>query len=229
MSRPRRNRTRSIRRSAPRRRSAAHGSPAPPKTILNAPTRLMKREGYGADYRYDHDAPDAFCGQNYWPEKIGRRKLYEPVERGFEREMSKRLEYWARLRAERGGGRDVPPALQIKFGCRLRAEGQPIASLGVTGLEVDQTMLMDMSHMNQRSHFYRHVVHQVLMLDVADVSSPSHVAPSVPATFDINRRTRRNDGLDLMMRAGSRSQVQVRGGMGYGCASRQGGEDQTHD
>jgi putative ATPase len=82
----------------------AHGSPAPPKTILNAPTRLMKREGYGAEYEYDHDAPDAFSGQNYWPEAVGRHALYDPVERGFEREIRKRLEYWARLRKERGEG-----------------------------------------------------------------------------------------------------------------------------
>jgi putative ATPase len=81
-----------------------HGSAAPPKTILNAPTRLMKREGYGESYQYDHDAPDAFSGQNYWPDKIGRQTLYEPVERGFERELRKRLEYWARLREERGEG-----------------------------------------------------------------------------------------------------------------------------
>jgi putative ATPase len=81
--------------------AASGGSPVPPKTILNAPTRLMRREGYGADYRYDHDEPDAFSGQNYWPEAIGRRRLYEPVERGFEREVRKRLDYWARLRAER--------------------------------------------------------------------------------------------------------------------------------
>ena len=80
----------------------AHGSLTPPKTILNAPTRLMRREGYGADYRYDHDAPDAFSGQNYWPEALGRRLLYQPVERGFEREIRKRLEYWERLRKERG-------------------------------------------------------------------------------------------------------------------------------
>jgi putative ATPase len=78
------------------------GSLMPPKTILNAPTKLMKTEGYGADYQYDHDAPDAFSGQNYWPEAIGRRALYEPVERGFEREVRKRLEYWERLRKERG-------------------------------------------------------------------------------------------------------------------------------
>ena len=89
---------------AARALSAATGSPTPPKTILNAPTKLMKREGYGADYQYDHDAPDAFSGQNYWPETIGRRKLYEPVERGFEREVRKRLDYWARLRAEREKG-----------------------------------------------------------------------------------------------------------------------------
>ena len=79
-----------------------HGSVMPPHTILNAPTKLMREEGYGAGYRYDHDEPDAFSGQNYWPEKIGRKKLYHPVERGFEREISKRLEYWAKLRRERG-------------------------------------------------------------------------------------------------------------------------------
>jgi putative ATPase len=81
----------------------AHGSLTPPKTILNAPTRLMKREGYAADYEYDHDAPEAFSGQNYWPDALGRRAVYEPVERGFEREIRKRLEYWARLRKEREG------------------------------------------------------------------------------------------------------------------------------
>ena len=79
-----------------------HGSLAPPKAILNAPTRLMRGEGYGAGYIYDHDAPDAFSGQNYWPETLGRRKLYDPVERGFEREVRKRLEYWEKLRRERG-------------------------------------------------------------------------------------------------------------------------------
>ncbi len=82
----------------------AHGSLMPPKTILNAPTKLMRQEGYGAGYFYDHDAPDAFSGQNYWPEALGRQKLYEPVERGFEREIRKRLEYWEKLRRERGGG-----------------------------------------------------------------------------------------------------------------------------
>jgi putative ATPase len=89
---------------AARALAKAQGSLAPPKTILNAPTGLMKREGYGADYQYDHDAPDAFSGQNYWPDALGRRVLYEPVERGFERELRKRLEYWARLRKERGSG-----------------------------------------------------------------------------------------------------------------------------
>ncbi|RBP06416.1 recombination protein MgsA [Roseiarcus fermentans] len=82
----------------------SHGSLTPPKTILNAPTKLMKREGYGADYHYDHDAPDAFSGQNYWPEALGRRTVYQPVERGFEREIRKRLDWWAKLRGERGGG-----------------------------------------------------------------------------------------------------------------------------
>ena len=68
------------------------GSLLPPKHILNAPTKLMKAEGYGAGYRYDHDEPDAFSGQNYFPDELGRRKFYEPVERGFEREIRKRLE-----------------------------------------------------------------------------------------------------------------------------------------
>jgi len=79
----------------------ASGSLMPPKVILNAPTAFMKQEGYGAGYDYDHDAPDAFSGQNYFPEKLGRQTFYEPVERGFEREIRKRLDYWSRLRAER--------------------------------------------------------------------------------------------------------------------------------
>jgi putative ATPase len=83
--------------------AAEHGSLSPPKTILNAPTKLMKQEGYGSGYRYDHDEPDAFSGQNYWPEKLGRHQLYAPVERGFERDVAKRLEWWRKLRRERGG------------------------------------------------------------------------------------------------------------------------------
>ncbi|PBB37665.1 replication-associated recombination protein A [Mesorhizobium sp. WSM3868] len=77
------------------------GSLLPPKHILNAPTKLMKEEDYGAGYRYDHDEPDAFSGQDYFPEKMGRRTFYDPPERGFEREVKKRLEYWAKLRKER--------------------------------------------------------------------------------------------------------------------------------
>ena len=79
-----------------------HGSLMPPKVILNAPTKLMKNEGYGSGYAYDHDEPDAFSGQDYWPEDLGRHKIYEPAERGFEREIGKRLDYWAKLRKERG-------------------------------------------------------------------------------------------------------------------------------
>ncbi len=81
-----------------------HGSLLPPKHILNAPTTLMKTEGYGSGYQYDHDAPDAFSGQDYFPEKMGRHNFYKPVERGFERELKKRLEYWDKLRAERRAG-----------------------------------------------------------------------------------------------------------------------------
>ncbi|MFH1794281.1 MAG: replication-associated recombination protein A [Pseudomonadota bacterium] len=78
-----------------------HGSLLPPKHILNAPTKLMKEEDYGAGYRYDHDEPDAFSGQDYFPEKMGRQKFYDPPERGFEREVRKRLDFWAKLRSER--------------------------------------------------------------------------------------------------------------------------------
>jgi putative ATPase len=85
------------------RAAKEHGSLAPPRHILNAPTRLMKEEGYGAGYAYDHDAPEAFSGQDYFPEAMGRQTFYDPPERGFEREIRKRLDYWARLRAERGG------------------------------------------------------------------------------------------------------------------------------
>ncbi len=79
------------------------GSLTPPKIILNAPTGLMKKEGYGSGYRYDHDEPDAFSGQDYFPEALGRRQFYDPPDRGFEREIRKRLDYWAKLRRERGG------------------------------------------------------------------------------------------------------------------------------
>jgi putative ATPase len=79
------------------------GSLLPPKHILNAPTKLMKSEGYGADYAYDHDSEDAFSGQDYFPEQLGRQQFYHPPERGFEREIRKRLDYWAKLRRERGG------------------------------------------------------------------------------------------------------------------------------
>jgi putative ATPase len=78
------------------------GSLLPPKHILNAPTKLMKQEGYGESYEYDHDTPEAFSGQDYFPEALGRQKFYDPPERGFEREIRKRLDYWAKLRRERG-------------------------------------------------------------------------------------------------------------------------------
>jgi len=84
-----------------RRAAAETGSLMPPKHILNAPTRMMKELGYGAGYEYDHDAPDAFSGQDHFPEDMERREFYRPVERGFERELRKRQEYWSRLRAKR--------------------------------------------------------------------------------------------------------------------------------
>ncbi|MEM7423863.1 MAG: replication-associated recombination protein A, partial [Pseudomonadota bacterium] len=79
------------------------GSVAPPMHILNAPTGLMKQQGYGAGYAYDHDAEDGFSGQNYFPDGMDRMTFYAPVDRGFERELSKRLAYFSRLRVERAG------------------------------------------------------------------------------------------------------------------------------
>ncbi|MEZ7812117.1 MAG: putative ATPase [Paracoccaceae bacterium] len=77
------------------------GSLMPPKHILNAPTRLMKDIGFGRGYAYDHDAEDGFSGQNYFPDDMRRPVLYAPVERGFERELKKRLDYFVKLRARR--------------------------------------------------------------------------------------------------------------------------------
>jgi putative ATPase len=79
-----------------------NGSLLPPKHILNAPTKLMKEQGYKDGYLYDHDQPDGFSGQDYFPQGMGRQKFYDPVERGFERDIIKRLEYWDKLRRERG-------------------------------------------------------------------------------------------------------------------------------
>ena len=87
--------------SAAKAAARQYGSLLPPKHILNAPTKLMKEEDYGSGYRYDHDEPDAFSGQDYFPEKMGRQTFYDPPERGFERDIRKRLDYWAKLRRER--------------------------------------------------------------------------------------------------------------------------------
>jgi putative ATPase len=79
------------------------GSEPPPKHILNAPTKMMKEIGYGAGYAYDHDAEDGFSGQNYFPDTMKRPVWYMPPERGFERELKKRIDYFAKLRAKRQG------------------------------------------------------------------------------------------------------------------------------
>lgn len=80
------------------------GSLTPPKHILNAPTRLMKDLGYSKGYDYDHDSPEGFSGQDYFPDTMARHSFYRPVERGFEREIAKRLDYWQKLRNRRPGG-----------------------------------------------------------------------------------------------------------------------------
>lgn len=80
------------------------GSLSPPKHILNAPTSLMADQGYGDGYLYDHDMPDGFSGQNYFPDEMERAQFYDPPERGFERELRKRLSYWEGLRRKRQTG-----------------------------------------------------------------------------------------------------------------------------
>jgi putative ATPase len=77
------------------------GSLMPPKHILNAPTPMMRDLGYGKDYDYDHNTEEGFSGQNYFPDDMPRRRLYEPGERGFEKEVSKRLAYWDKLREQK--------------------------------------------------------------------------------------------------------------------------------
>ncbi|MFS4581158.1 replication-associated recombination protein A [Phaeobacter sp. C3_T13_0] len=86
---------------AARRLAKQTGSAPPPKHILNAPTKLMKSQGYGDGYDYDHNAADGFSGQNYFPDDLPRPVLYQPVDRGFERELKRRTEYFANLRAKR--------------------------------------------------------------------------------------------------------------------------------
>ncbi|MFC7498412.1 replication-associated recombination protein A [Enterovirga sp. GCM10030262] len=76
------------------------GSLMPPKNILNAPTRLMKQVGYGKGYQYDHDAPEGFSGDNYWPEEMEPQTFYEPVDRGFEKRIAERIAFWEERRAE---------------------------------------------------------------------------------------------------------------------------------
>ncbi|MGI3183799.1 replication-associated recombination protein A [Nioella aestuarii] len=89
---------------AARKSAAKTGSAPPPKHILNAPTGLMKDQGYGDGYAYDHDAEDGFSGQDYFPDTMARTEFYKPVERGFERDLAKRVAYFAKLRAKRQGG-----------------------------------------------------------------------------------------------------------------------------
>jgi putative ATPase len=86
------------------RAAKEHGSLSPPKHILNAPTKLMAEEGYGAGYEYDHGTAEGFSGQDYFPDEMARQKFYEPPERGFEREIRKRLAYWEELRRKREEG-----------------------------------------------------------------------------------------------------------------------------
>ena len=92
--------------SAATRSAKSTGSLMPPKHILNAPTKLMSELGYGDGYSYDHDAEDGFSGQNYFPDGEARQAFYNPVDRGFEREVRKRLDYWAELRRKLAAASD---------------------------------------------------------------------------------------------------------------------------
>src|SRR3546814_10976368 len=76
------------------------GSLMPPKNILNAPTKLMKQVGYGRGYQYDHDAPEGFSGDNYWPEEMEPETFYTPVDRGFDKRTAERLAWWETRHAE---------------------------------------------------------------------------------------------------------------------------------
>ncbi len=91
---------------AARQAAGKTGSLMPPKHILNAPTKLLDEQGYGEGYIYDPDTPEGFSGQDYFPEERGRQRFYQPVERGFEREIQKRLDYWNRLRSQRKNAAD---------------------------------------------------------------------------------------------------------------------------
>ena len=73
----------------------------PPKHAMNAPTKMMKEQGYNLGYIYDHDTPEGFSGLNYFPDDLPRQEFYKPAERGFEREINKRLDYWKKLRSTR--------------------------------------------------------------------------------------------------------------------------------
>ena len=88
---------------AAKKAAKENASLTPPAHILNAPTKMMKELGYGKGYIYDHDTPEGFSGQNYFPEAMGRKRFYRPVERGFEREISRRLAYWENLRSKKNG------------------------------------------------------------------------------------------------------------------------------
>ena len=92
--------------SAATRSAKSTGSLMPPKHILNAPTKLMSDLGYGDGYSYDHDVEDGFSGQNYFPDGEARQAFYSPVDRGFEREVRKRLDYWAEIRRKRADTSD---------------------------------------------------------------------------------------------------------------------------
>lgn len=83
------------------KRARETGSLMPPKHILNAPTTLMKDQGYGQDYNYDHNTEEGFSGQNYFPDELERETFYDPPERGFERDIRKRLDYWQKLREKK--------------------------------------------------------------------------------------------------------------------------------
>ncbi len=86
------------------KQAGSTGSEPPPKHILNAPTKMMKEQGYGSGYAYDHDQADGFSGQTYFPDGMKRPVYYVPVDRGFERELGKRLDWFVAQRAKRGGG-----------------------------------------------------------------------------------------------------------------------------
>ena len=130
---------------AAKRAAKEHGSLPPPKHILNAPTKLMKTEGYGTGYEYDHDAEDAFSGQDYFPEAWQRQEFYQPTERGYEKRIAERMAEWERLRKR------AEPADRAKSGPRSIDARPPTSSITRSVISLGEFSKWTSQHRNAKS------------------------------------------------------------------------------